>query len=222
LIPAFSIGRTQELIFAMDYLHNFESLPEIPIFVDSPLATKGTEIFKNHLSAFNERFQRYLSFDASPFSFPNLHFPKTVDESKAIHQIRDGAVVVSASGMMDAGRIRHHLFNHLSNPKNAVLVVGYAEPSTLGGQLISGAASVRLFGEDIPVRAKIVRAGSFSGHADWEEMLDYLCLQKPEKLKTVFLVHGEEHVQKNWANRLQEHGFSKVLIPDLQQEFEIG
>jgi metallo-beta-lactamase family protein len=79
-----------------------------------------------------------------------------------------------------------------------------------------------LFGEDIPVRAKIVRAGSFSGHADWEEMLDYLCLQKPEKLKTVFLVHGEEHVQKNWANRLQEHGFSKVLIPDLQQEFEIG
>ena len=222
LIPAFSIGRTQELIFAMDYLHNFESLPEIPIFVDSPLATKGTEIFKNHLSAFNERFQRYLSFDASPFSFPNLHFPKTVDESKAIHQIRDGAVVVSASGMMDAGRIRHHLFNHLSNPKNAVLVVGYAEPSTLGGQLISGAASVRLFGEDIPVRAKIVRAGSFSGHADWEEMLEYLCLQKPEKLKTVFLVHGEEHVQKNWANRLQENGFSKVLIPDLQQEFEIG
>jgi len=221
LIPAFSIGRTQELIFALDYLHNFESLPNIPIFVDSPLATKGTEIFKNHLSAFNERFQRYLSFDASPFSFPNLNFTENVEESKAINSIQGGAVVISASGMMDAGRIRHHLYNHLSNSKNAVLVVGYSEPSTLGGQLSSGASSVRLFGEDIPVRAKIVRAGSFSGHADYEEMLDYLRLQNPKKLKSIFLVHGEEQVQKNWANRLKERGFSKVIVPDLQQEFDV-
>jgi len=221
LIPAFSIGRTQELIFALDYLHNFESLPDIPIFIDSPLATKGTEIFKQHLGAFNARFQRYLSFDASPFGFPNLHFTENVEESKAINSIQGGAVIISASGMMDAGRIRHHLYNHLSNPKNAILVVGYAEPSTLGGHLRSGAKSVRLFGEEIPVRAKVVRAGSFSGHADYQEMLDYLRLQNPEQLKTIFLVHGEEDVQKNWAERLEAHGFSGVIIPELQQEFEI-
>jgi len=221
LIPAFSIGRTQELIFALDYLHNFESLPNIPIFVDSPLATKGTEIFKNHLSAFNERFQRYLSFDASPFSFPNLHFPENVEESKAINSIQGGALIISASGMMDAGRIRHHLYNHLSSSKNAVLVVGYSEPSTLGGHLMAGASTVRLFGEDVAVRAKIVRAGSFSGHADYQEMLAYLRLQNPEKLKSIFLVHGEEQVQKNWAARLTEQGFSRVLIPELQQSFEI-
>lgn len=221
LIPAFSIGRTQELIFALDYLHNFESLPDIPIFIDSPLAAKGTEIFKQHLEAFNDRFQRYLSFDASPFAFPNLHFTENVEESKAINSIQGAAVIISASGMMDAGRIRHHLYNHISNPKNAVLLVGYSEPSSLGGHLSAGAGSVRLFGEEIPVRAGVVRAGSFSGHADYQEMLEYLHLQNPEQLKAIFLVHGEEEVQKNWANRLQSHGFSRVLIPELQQEFEI-
>ncbi len=217
IIPAFSIGRTQEIVFALDYLHNFEMLPSIPVYVDSPLSTKGTEIYRKHLDAFNAQFQRYLAQDATPFAFPQLHFIESADESKALNDSPDPCIIISASGMMEAGRIRHHLFNHIEHSNNTLLIVGYSEPSSLGGQLTHGARTIRLFRQELQVKARVEVIQSYSGHADYREILHYLHPLNQGRLKDVFLVHGDYESQLALAARMHRQGFPNVEIPDRGQ-----
>lgn len=221
IIPAFSIGRTQEIIYAIDYLHSKRLLPNIPIYIDSPLSTKGTEVFRDHLELFNSEFQEFLKRDKSPFDFPNLTLIESVEESKALNTNNEPCVIISASGMMEAGRIRHHVANNIENPNNTILMVGYCEPSTLGGKLASGAKEVKIFGNILQVNAKIEYIRSFSGHGDYEEMITFLNCQDKKKVKKVFLVHGEIEAQTTFKKHLQNAGFGSVEIPSPRTVFEI-
>ena len=221
IIPAFSVGRTQEVIYALDYLYNELKLPPIDVYIDSPLSTKSTFIYKNHLELFNSRMQEYLKKDPDPFSFPRLHFIDTAAESKKLNTKKEPCIIISASGMMEAGRIRHHLANHIGNPNNIILIVGYCEPSTLGGKLIAGRKIVKIFGVEHMVKARIEYVRSYSGHADYQEMLQYLKCQNPNQTKQVFLVHGNHAAQLEFKTRLRRAGFKHVDIPDQGQIIDI-
>jgi len=222
IIPAFSIGRTQEIIYGLDYLNSKLSLPNIPVYIDSPQSTKGTNIFKNHLELFNTEFQDFLKQDKSPFDFPNLHLIQTVDESKALNDNKEPCIIISASGMMEAGRIKHHVANHIENPNNTILMVGDCEPSTLGGRIAAGAKEVKIFGEIKQVKARVEYIRSFSGHGDYKEMITFLNCQDHTKVKNIFLVHGDLDAQHAFATHLWEAGFKNVDIPMLGKIVEIG
>lgn len=221
IIPAFSIGRTQEILFALDYLHSHSQLPQIDVYVDSPLSSKGTTIHRKHLGLFNAQMQEYFRKDPTPFAFPDLHFIESVDQSKALNTSDDPCIIISASGMMEAGRIRHHLLNHIDDPRNTLLIVGYCEPSTLGGKILAGADEVKIFGQYKKVKARVEYVGSFSGHGDYKEMLHFLACQKPEKVKKVFLVHGDDDAQLAFRNRLKEAGFPQIEIPQAGTSYEL-
>ncbi len=213
LIPAFSIGRTQEIIYGLDYLNSNFQLPNIPVYIDSPLSTKGTGIFKNHLELFNDEFQEFLKRDKSPFDFPNLRLIESVDESKALNESKEPCIIISASGMMEAGRIKHHVFNHIEDPNCTVLMVGYCEPSTLGGRIAAGAKEVKIYGELKRVNARVEYIRSFSGHGDYKEMITFLSCQQIEKVKHIFLVHGDLDAQHAFSSHLNSAGYKFVDIP---------
>jgi metallo-beta-lactamase family protein len=213
IIPAFSIGRTQEIIYGLDYLHSKSALPDFPVYIDSPLSTKGTGIFKNHLELFNKEFQEFIKKDQSPFDFPNLHLVQSVEESKALNELKEPCIIISASGMMEAGRIKHHVFNNIENENNTILMVGYCEPSTLGGRLAAGAQEVKIFGEIKQVKARVEYVRSFSGHGDYKEMIQFLSCQDKSKIKNIFLVHGDKEAQEAFSDHLAEAGFKNVEIP---------
>lgn len=222
LIPAFSIGRTQEILFALDYLSTFDLLPNIPVFVDSPLSTKGTQIFKDYLALFNEEIQNYLKKDPDPFQFTQLLFVENVEESKAINNIDGPCIVISSSGMMEAGRIRHHLFNHISDPKTTILMTGYAEPSTLGGRLLHQPDFVRILGKYLPVRADVHLIKALSGHADRQELIDAVPHSKEKPYRSVFLVHGDYDAQLSLKDGLEEKGIDPIYIPTFGQSYFLG
>lgn len=219
IIPAFSIGRTQEIIYALDYLDTYKQLPPIDVYVDSPLSSKGTTIFRKHLELFNDQMQQYLKTDPDPFGFPNLHFIESVDESKALNEKEGPCIIISSSGMMDAGRIRHHVFNHIEDPTTTILMVGYSEPASLGGRLAAGVPAVKLFGEYKQVNARIEYIRSYSGHGDYKEMIRYLNCQKIPDVKKIFLVHGDYPVQVEFSRKLQRVGFHDVVIPSQGDHF---
>lgn len=221
IIPAFSIGRTQEIIYALDYLRTRQHIPKIKVFVDSPLSTKGTDIFRKHLHLFNKQFQEYLKTDSSPLDFDELHFIQTVDESKALNSIKEPCIIISASGMMDAGRIRHHIFNNIENPDNTLLIVGYCEPSTLGGRIIAGAKVIRLFGQELQVKARVEYIRSYSGHGDYKEMIRYLNHLPKDQVKKLFLVHGEPEAQAAFRSKLLRQHFRSVEIPERGDIYEL-
>jgi len=222
IVPAFSIGRTQEIVYGLDYLHSKLQLPNIPVYIDSPLSAKGTGIFKNHLELFNKEFQEFLTRDKSPFDFPNLHLIQSVEESKALNESNEPCIIISASGMMEAGRIKHHVFNHIEDPNCTILMVGYCEPSTLGGRIAAGASEVKIFGELKQVNARIEYIRSFSGHADYKEMITFLKCQDASKVKNVFLVHGDIDAQHAFSGHLKAAGFRNVEIPALGKVIELS
>jgi metallo-beta-lactamase family protein len=222
IIPAFSIGRTQEIIYGLDYLNSKLKLPNIPVYIDSPLSAKGTGIFKHHLELFNQEFQDFLKQDLSPFEFPNLHLIQTVDESKALNELKEPCIIISASGMMEAGRIKHHVFNNIEDERNTILMVGYCEPSTLGGRIAAGAKEVKIFGEVKQVKAKVEYIRSFSGHGDYKEMITFLDCQDKSKVKNIFLVHGDVDAQHAFSGHLKAAGFKNVEIPALGKEVEVS
>ena len=156
IIPAFSLGRTQELVYSLNYLAEEHRLPKVNVFVDSPLSVYATDIMREHLECFNPKMTEYLKFDPDPFGFPQLHYLIDVDDSKMLNSVDEPCVIISSSGMMQAGRIRHHLNNNIADEKNTLLITGYCEPSTLGGKLMNGAEKVEIFGEDLPVRADVL------------------------------------------------------------------
>lgn len=217
IIPAFSVGRTQEIVYMLDQLQTAGKLPNIPVYVDSPLAVNATMVFGTHPECFDQDLVNYMMTDDNPFGFNNLHYVRSAELSKSLNNAKDPSIIISASGMMNAGRIRHHAANNLANPKNTFLMVGYCAPQTLGGILLKGEVEeVKLFGQLVPVKAEIIRMGSFSAHADQGEIIDFLNNQK--KLEQLFLVHGEIDAQKTLARTIRDRLGHKVFIPSLNEK----
>ncbi len=221
LIPAFSLGRTQEIVYQIDRMINTGQLPSLKVFVDSPLSTSATAIMRKHAGQFNESIQEYMETDPDPFGFPMLQYIRDVEDSKKLNELKEPCIIIAPSGMMEAGRIKHHLKNNLDNPKNTVLIVGFTPPNTLGGKLSAGEKKVRIFGEEYEVKADVHVLNSFSAHADYSEMLKYLKCQDFEKVKELFLVHGEYDIQQDWKAKLMDFGFKKVSIPEMHEVFKI-
>ena len=221
IIPAFSVGRTQEIVFMMDKLNSAGLLPKIPVYVDSPLAINATEIYRSNPDCFDSAILDYMVQDPDPFGFNSLIYIQDVESSKQLNYSKEPCVIISASGMMEGGRIRHHIFNNIENPNNTLLIVGFAAEHTLGGRLRSGVKSIYLFGEEKEVRARIEIMDSFSAHGDEGEMLNYLENQNRKKLKSIFLVHGEYEAQFNFRQALLLNGYNHIEIPTLGQEIEI-
>jgi len=221
IIPAFSVGRTQELLYALNGLELKGKLPDVPYYVDSPLSSKATEILKSHPEVYNNGVKETLKIDHDVFAFKGLRFIESLEESKALNNDPRPCVIISASGMAEAGRVKHHIRNNISNSKNTILMVGYCEPSSLGGRLIAGQKVVDIFREDYEVKAEVRSIKSMSAHGDYEDLLQFLSCQDPAKVKQLFLVHGEYDVQQNFATRLKDHGFKHVAIPEYHQEFEV-
>lgn len=213
IIPAFSLGRTQELVYALDKLESKKMLPRIKVYVDSPLSVNATGIMRNHPECFNENILKYMKTNPNPFGFDNLIYIQDVEESKHLNDSKEPCIIISASGMADAGRVKHHIANNVSNPNNTILMVGYAEPNSLGGKLRNGQKKIWIFGEEHEVKANVVIMDSYSAHGDYKEMITYLSCQDKNKLKKIFLVHGEYETQLNYKEKLIEAGFSNISIP---------
>lgn len=190
LIPAFAVERTQQLIYSLNQIVESRCIPELPIYVDSPLAVDATEVFRLHPECFNEEVYRFFFEKRNPFGFEQLHLVRQVSDSMKLNELDGPAIIIASSGMCEAGRILHHLRNNIDDPANTVLFVGYCARETLGWKLREGFSRVNIFGESFEVKAKVEALDSFSGHADRSELLDYFQATKGEK-KRVWLVHGE-------------------------------
>ena len=221
IIPSFAIGRTQELVYSLNNFFNEGRLPKVQIYVDSPLAVNATDIFRVHPECFNADVIKVLESDDDVFGFNSLHYIKTSQESKKLNMIKKPCVIISSSGMMEAGRIKHHLANNISNPKNTILCVGYCAPRTLGARIMKGDPVISIFGTKYAVNATIERIEAFSGHGDYSEMLNYLKCQDPRVIKKTFLVHGDYEAQQFYKERMTEAGFEDIEIPESGHEFDL-
>lgn len=221
VIPAFSIGKTQEILYTLNALSNAGRLPRIPVFVDSPLAISATSIMRRYPHLFREEVREELFHDPDLFSFPGVEFVREPEESKRLNNVKRPCIVISASGMMEAGRVRHHLRHALPDPNNAVLAVGFCAPGTLGHELLSGAREVNIFGEPVPVNAEILRMEFYSAHADRGELVKYLACQRPELVRQLFLVHGVERALLGLKDLMMEQGFKDIAIPRNGEHFVI-
>lgn len=221
IIPAFSVGRTQEILFELNQLSLEKRLPHIPIYVDSPLSMEATEVLKKFPKYFNKKIQKILEVDDDPFDFEGLRYIKSVEESKALNEDLHPKVIISASGMADAGRVKHHIKNNISNAKNTILLVGYCEPHSLGGRLMNGAKEVKIYSEQYEVVAKVGSIRSMSAHGDYEDLIQFLACQTPDLVKQVFIVHGEAEVQDHFAEKLRKKGFKEVHAPEMHESFEL-
>ncbi len=220
IMPAFSVGRTQEILFALNQLETERRLPDVDYFVDSPLSVEATEVVKKYPQYFNKTIQKVMESDNDPFGFKGLKYIKTVDESKLLNFRSEPCVIISASGMGDAGRVKHHISNNIENSRNTILFTGYCEPHSLGGRLLAGAKEVGIYGVPHEVHAEIGSIRSMSAHGDYEDLCQFLACQDPKLVKKLFLVHGEYEVQQAFKQRLINKGFMDVEIPE--QHFEIG
>ncbi len=221
IIPAFSVDRTQELVYALDQMANEGKLPNIKVYVDSPLSVKATQVIRQHEECYNEEFVRYINADPDPFGFKNLIYVSDVEQSKAINDSKEPCIIISASGMAEAGRVKHHISNNIENPNCTILLVGYCTPESLGGQLKQGNQVVRIFGEDKHVKAQVKALEYYSSHADYEEIFTYLKSQNKKKIQKVFLVHGEKDVQEVLKTKFEAKGFQHIFIPALGQHFDV-
>lgn len=221
IIPSFSVGRTQEIVYTLNKWYNQGILPQIDIYVDSPLSVNITEVFRMHPECFNDNLVENLKNDPNPFDFETLHYIRDAVESKKLNDTKKPCVIISASGMAEAGRVKHHIANSIDNPANTILIVGYCAPSTLGARLQQGLDKISIFGQEHYVRADIRRLESFSGHGDYIEMTNFLECQDKDLLKRVFLVHGDTASAEFFKNYLQEKGFKNIEIPQKGYETEI-
>jgi metallo-beta-lactamase family protein len=221
IIPSFSVGRTQQIVYTLHQLTLAGQLPRIPIFVDSPLSVNVTEIYRLHPECFNESIYRFLREKENPFGMENLTYIRELAQSMKLNDLRDPAIIISASGMAEAGRIRHHLANHIGNPSNLILFIGYCAEHTLGAQILSGANPVNIFGEPHQVKARVASLDSFSGHADKNELRHYVeTLQGP--LKKIAVIHGEETQALAFAETLRKlHSSAEIIVPEYQQVWEL-
>jgi len=222
IIPSFAIGRTQEIVYVLNDLYNQGKLARIDVFVDSPLSVNATDIFRMHLDGLNADVKDSLKYDSDPFGFNSLYYIKKLDESKALNTYNKPCIIISSSGMMEAGRVKHHVANNVSDARNTILIVGYCTPTSLGARIQEpGLREVSIFGIIHPVRARIAKIEAFSGHADYNEMKTFLSCQNPTEIKKTFLVHGVYKTQQFYKNELEKVGFKDVEIPSSGDEFEL-
>jgi len=220
IMPAFSLGRTQEILYGLNQLSLENRLPKLDYFLDSPLSTSITEVVKKYPQYFNKTIQKVLQTDDDPFQFEGLHYIESVEESKLLNYRNEPCVIISASGMAEAGRVKHHISNNVENSRNAILMTGYCEPASLGARLLSGAEEVSIFGVQHEVHAEIGQIKSMSAHGDYEDLSQWLSCQDKQSIKRLFLVHGEYDVQQDFKRWLVKRGFVDVEIPE--RHFETG
>ena len=221
IIPAFSIGRTQEIVYLLDKLSHYHKLPNIPVYVDSPLAVNATVIFGSHPDCFDSELHEYMLIDKNPFGFNNLKYIRNVQDSKLLNKLHKPAIIISASGMMTGGRIRHHVFNNIEDPSTTLLFIGYCAERTPCSIIKSGVDKIKMFGEWKQVNAEIITMDSFSAHGDKNEMYDFIKNQK-NNLKHLFLVHGEIESQTKFKKMLNHKGFKSISIPKLGSQYKIN
>lgn len=231
VIPSFAVGRTQEILYELnklkektddeEFLKEYETLMKAPVYVDSPLAISATEVFKDNTELFEEEIKQEILRGDNPLEFPGLKFAMTTDESKALNEDPTPAVIISASGMCDVGRIKHHLKHNLWNPKSTILFVGYQAPGTLGYSIVNGAKTVKIFGEEIAVNARIEYIEGYSGHADQEWLMNfvYSFIHKP---KHIFLVHGEVESQNVLQEKIVNEAGINAVIPEFGETYELN
>jgi metallo-beta-lactamase family protein len=218
IIPAFSVGRTQEILYALNALELKGQLPNVPYYVDSPLSLKATQVLKDHPEVFNRNVNEVMKKDNDPFDFKNLRFVESTEESIALNENPQPCVIISSSGMAEAGRVKHHIKNNIGSNKNTILMVGYCEPNSLGGHLLNGDKQVYIFGDMYNVVANVQSINSMSAHGDYEDLLQFLSGQDAGKVSKIFLVHGEYDIQQRFAERIKAKGFSHVEIPFQHQK----
>ena len=230
VIPSFAVGRTQEILFELNkikeqttdpnFLRKYEILMHTPVYVDSPLAISATEVFQENMELFDENTQELIKSGDNPLEFPGLRFTRTAQESKELNEDDTPSIIISASGMCEVGIIKHHLKYNIWNPKNTILFVGYQAPGTLGRKIVDGAKTVKIFGEEISVNARVEYIEGYSGHADQEGLLNfvYSFTKKPEH---IFLVHGEPEGQKVLKQKITETTQIPVTIPDFGEKYDL-
>ncbi len=221
IIPAFSLERTQEIVYAFHKIFESQAAPRIPIYVDSPLSTNATDVFRKHPECFDEDTLRFMKKYEDPFGFNKLTYITDAEDSKALNNAQGPMVIISASGMAETGRILHHLANNIEDPKNIVLMVGYCAENTLGRKLIEKEKTVKIFGEEKNVNAEVVVMNSLSAHADSDELTNYCNQFDKDKMKRIFLVHGDFDQQEKFSDRLKAIGFKDIVIPLRGDVFEI-
>ena len=230
VIPSFAVGRTQEILYEInklkenrhdeEFMKKYEKLMRVPVYVDSPLAISATEIFKQNTDLFDEDVRQRIESGDNPLEFPGLQFTRTPEESRALNEMNTPSIIISASGMCEVGRIKHHLKHNLWDPKNTILFVGYQAPGTLGAKIVGGEKKVKIFGEEVAVNARIEYIEGYSGHADQEWLLNFIYsfIHKP---KHIFLVHGEPEGQKILKDKILETTQIPVTIPDYGETYEL-
>jgi metallo-beta-lactamase family protein len=222
IIPAFSVGRTQEIVYMLHKLRSAGKIDHLPVFVDSPLSVNTTEVFRNHPECFDEETRAILRAHEDPFGFDTLTYVKSLEESKALNDRPGPFVVIAASGMCEAGRVVHHLANSVGDARNMVLIVGYQAENTLGKRLVMGEPLVNIFGEPHEVKAEVVVLNSFSAHADRNELLEYLGRFDTREMKGVFVVHGDVDQSEKLGTGLREAGFARITIPSRGDRVELS
>lgn len=230
VIPSFAVGRTQEIVYELnklkerrddeEFTKKYEKLMKAPVYVDSPLAISATEIFRENQELFDYDVQEAMQKGDNPLEFPGLQFTRTAEESKELNESTTPSIIISASGMCEVGRIKHHLKHNLWNPKSTILFVGYQATGTLGEKIVNGAKNVKIFGEEIAVNARIEYIEGYSGHADQEGLLNFIYsfLNKP---KHIFLVHGEPEAQEILQGKIVETTNIPVTIPEFGETYEL-
>jgi metallo-beta-lactamase family protein len=218
IIPAFSVGRTQEILFQLNRLDLEKRLPDVPIYVDSPLAVEATDVIKQHPECFNKQVLETLKTDEDVFAFDSLRYIEDVEESRALVASDEPCVIISASGMAEAGRVKHHILHGLDNPRNMVLLAGYCDRNSLGGRLKAGEKEVKIFGDEHEVKCQVDAIASMSAHGDYDDLIHWLSCQ--ENSPKIFLVHGEYEVQQAFAERLKRKGYEDVQIPEQHEVWE--
>ncbi len=231
VIPSFAVGRTQEILYEINKLKDiiddeefkrkYKTLMKAAVYVDSPLAISATEVFKENMELFDEETQKQIASGDNPLEFPGLQFTRTADESKALNEDNTPSIIISASGMCEVGRIKHHLKHNLWNPNSTVLFVGYQAPGTLGYSIVNGAKKVKIFGEEIAVNARIEYIEGYSGHADQEGLMNFIYsfIKKP---KHIFLVHGEPESQDVLEEKIEQETGIGVTIPEFGETYELN
>ncbi len=221
IIPAFSVGRTQEIVYMLDKMCTHHQMPRVKVFVDSPLSTNATEIYRNHPECFDDEILKELKSNIDPFGFNGLTYIQDVNESKQLNVLREPCIIISASGMAEAGRVVHHIRNNIENEKNSILFVGYCAENTLGARIRKRPEFVKIFGEEKRVRASIDIMDSFSAHADHDEILRFIHPLDKNRIKKIFIVHGEKESQEALSAALLANGYHSTVIPSLGESVEI-
>ncbi len=221
IVPAFSVGRTQEIVFALNKIFEKGLAPRIPVYVDSPLSVNATEVFRMHPECFDNETAQFMIKHEDPFGFNKLNYITDVEDSKRLNEQTGPCMIISSSGMCEAGRILHHLANNVENPNNIILIVGYTAEYTLGRKLVNREAVLPIFGDEYTLKAEVIVLNSFSGHADSDELFNYCSSLDKERIQKLFLVHGELEQQEYFKERLSSNGFNNVIIPEKGDKFII-